>query len=107
MTNQAPASFSISAEMSPVCAPEAAVWQSWPPIATTDPRARVANDATSVAGGQINRSALPASGSDTAMIACSSAADADSPFIFQLPAISGRPLRAAMVSPVNNWQCRG
>ena len=61
MTALAPASASISAEMSPVKAPDASAWQSWPPIATSEPRAAAANAASSVAGGQTIRSALPAS----------------------------------------------
>ena len=56
----APASASISAERSPVWAPEAFGWQSWAPTASFVPRALSAKPAISVAGGQTSRSALPA-----------------------------------------------
>src|SRR5262245_24661349 len=86
----APASLSISAEMSPVKAPEASAWQSCAPIATGELRARVAKPAISVAGGQIRRSMRVASGPAPSMMAANSVADCCRPFIFQLPAISGR-----------------
>ena len=97
ITAQAPASASISAAISPVWAPEAAAWQSWPPIPTGPPRAISANRATSVAGGQTISSALPASAAAPATIFSSSATEAASPFIFQLPATSGRTAPSAMV----------
>ncbi len=57
----APASPSISAERSPVWAPEALGWQSWAPTASVlEPRALSANAAIRVAGGQTSRSALAA-----------------------------------------------
>src|SRR5262245_58312224 len=86
----APASLSISAEMSPVKAPEASAWQSCAPIATGELRARVAKPAMSVAGGQTRRSMRVASAPAPSMMALSSVADCCRPFIFQLPAISGR-----------------
>jgi hypothetical protein len=58
-------------------------------MATRDPLAAAANDAMSVAGGHTITStldSLPA----PAMILSSSPAEARSPFIFQLPATSGR-----------------
>jgi hypothetical protein len=42
MTALAPASFSISAPMSPVWWPENSVWQSCPPMATRPPAIRAA-----------------------------------------------------------------
>src|SRR6185437_2501 len=87
----APASASISAERSPVWAPDALGWQSWAPIARAfAPCALSANAATSVAGGQTSKSALAATPEAPASIASSSAKEALRPFIFQLPAISGR-----------------
>ena len=56
----APASASISAERSPVWAPEAFGWQSWAPTASFEPSALSAKPAIRVAGGQTSRSALPA-----------------------------------------------
>src|SRR5579863_432372 len=91
MTALAPASASISAERSPVWAPEDLGWQSWAPIARPlAPRALSANAATSVAGGQTSRSALAVTRAAPASMASSSAEEALRPFIFQLPAISGR-----------------
>ena len=52
------ASASISAEMSPVKAPDGSAWQSWPPIAILEPARPSAKVMTSVAGGQIIRSTL-------------------------------------------------
>ena len=90
MTALAPASLSISAETSPVNAPEGSAWQSWAPIATRDPRARAAKSASKVAGGQTRISIPGGRPGAAAMIRSSSAAAALSPFIFQFPAISGR-----------------
>src|ERR1700682_3911408 len=91
MTALAPASASISAERSPVWAPDALGWQSCAPIARVfEPRALSARAAISVAGGQTRRSALTATSGAPASIASNSAAEALRPFIFQLPAISGR-----------------
>src|SRR5246127_5408586 len=91
MTALAPASASISAERSPVCAPDALGWQSCAPIASDfAPFALSANAATSVAGGQTRRSHLAARLAAPAIIAPSSDVEAFSPFIFQLPAMSGR-----------------
>ena len=80
MTKPAPASASIAAEIHPVCAPEAALWQSWPPIRTLPLPATTAAP-TSVDGGATHRS------SRAAAIAAISQIDAASPFIFQLPTI--------------------
>src|ERR1700722_12964540 len=91
MTALAPASASISAEISPVWAPDALGGQSCPPIARVfDPRAFSANVAISVAGGQTSRSALAATCDAPASMASNSAREALRPFIFQLPATSGR-----------------
>src|ERR1700692_2500170 len=86
----APASPSISAEISPVWAPDALGCQSWAPTATFDPRAFSAKAAISVAGGQTSRSAAAATPGAPASMASNSAMEAFRPFIFQLPAISGR-----------------
>ncbi len=48
--------------------------------------------AISVAGGQTSRSAFPATLEAPATMASNSAIEARKPFIFQLPAISGRML---------------
>src|ERR1019366_2630451 len=91
MTALAPASASISAAISPVLAPDALGWQSCPPIARVfEPRAFSAKAAISVAGGQTSRSALAATAEAPASMASNSAEEALRPFIFQLPAISGR-----------------
>ena len=91
MTCEAPASFSISAEMSPVCAPLSCQWQSWPPLLTgVRDRISDARD-SSVAGTQ---SSASVSASRPLMKPCpidiSSFSEALVPFIFQLPATSGR-----------------
>ena len=86
----APASFSISAERSPVWAPEALGWQSCAPTATPLPLAFSAKLEIKVAGGQTSKSALPAKAPAPANIASNSAMEALMPFIFQLPAIRGR-----------------
>src|ERR1700759_76390 len=87
----APASASISAERSPVWAPDALGWQSCAPTITLfTPGAFAANAAIRVAGGQTSRSALAATPAAPAHIASNSAMEALRPFIFQLPAISGR-----------------
>src|SRR5882757_8662238 len=86
----APASPSISAEISPVWAPDALGWQSCAPTATFEPCAFSAKAAISVAGGQTSRSALAATPGAPASMASNSAMEAFRPFIFQLPAISGR-----------------
>jgi hypothetical protein len=76
----------MAAEMSPVCAPLALAWQSWPPSIICVPPSLRASNASCVAGGQINRSQpRPEADSNGSTIA---AACPDSPFIFQLPAIS-------------------
>src|SRR6266581_2447533 len=87
----APASASISAEMSPVWAPDALGWQSCAPTATVfEPPAFSVKAAISVAGGQTSRSALSAISEAPASMASNSPMEAFRPFIFQLPAISGR-----------------
>src|SRR4051794_31726901 len=91
MTALAPASLSISAEMSPVWAPEALGCQSCAPIASVlEPRALSAKAAITVAGGQTSRSALAATAGEPDCMASNSATEAFRPFIFQLPAIKGR-----------------
>src|SRR3954447_8912156 len=84
--------------MSPVKAPEASAWQSCAPIATGELRARVAKPAMSVAGGQTRMSMRVASAPPPSMMAASSVADCCRPFIFQLPAMSGRSA-LAMLDP--------
>src|SRR3981189_3071678 len=90
MTALAPASASISAEMSPVCAPDDFGWQSCAPTATAEPWALSAKAVIRVAGGQTSRSALAATSGAPASMASNSPCEAFRPFIFQLPAISGR-----------------
>src|SRR5580658_9028005 len=102
MTAVAPASASISAEISPVWAPEALGWQSCAPTAKAfecETRAVSAKAAISVAGGQTRRSALPATAGAPASMASNSAIEAFRPFIFQLPAISGRMASVISGSP--------
>src|SRR5262245_55884497 len=89
MTALAPASLSISAERSPVKAPAGSARQSWAPIRTGLPAAAAANSATSVAGGHTRTSTAESSRAAWA-IRASSATEARRPFIFQLPATSGR-----------------
>src|SRR5215471_3631530 len=87
----APASASISAEISPVWAPERLGWQSCAPTANDlAPLALAAKAETKVAGGQTRRSALAITPLLPASIASNSPMEAERPFIFQLPAISGR-----------------
>src|SRR5450755_1642935 len=87
----APASASISAERSPVLAPDALGWQSCAPTASVfESRALSAKAAIKVAGGQTKRSALAATSDAPASMASNSAEEDRWPFIFQLPAISGR-----------------
>src|SRR5213075_2676901 len=88
---RAPASASISAEMSPVLAPDTLGWQSCAPTAIVfEPRALSAKPAIRVAGGQTRRSALAARSEAPANMASNSTNEDFRPFIFQLPAISGR-----------------
>ena len=96
MTWLAPASFSISADTSPVWAPLALAWQFWPPTRSPLPRAASAIAATSVDGGQTSnsRSLQPACFTPAATSLTSARASARRPFIFQFPAISGRLVRA-------------
>src|SRR5882757_6630224 len=100
MTALAPASASISAARSPVWAPEALGWQSCAPTANPEPVALPAKPAISVAGGQTSRSAFPASAAAPASMVSNSAKEAFRPFIFQLPAISGR--MASVMSDLAN-----
>ena len=88
----APASLSISADKSPVNAPEGSAWQSCAPIRTAEPATAAANSAMRVAGGHSIRSTAPSSFAPW-MIRLSSAAEERRPFIFQLPATSGRRAR--------------
>src|SRR6185436_9256146 len=68
-------------------------------MATVEPSAAAAKDATSVAGGQIMRSTLRGRSPAPRMIVPSTSAEALSPFIFQLPATSGRR-PCDMVTPI-------
>src|SRR3954469_15130821 len=102
MTAAAPASLSISAAISPVWAPDAFAWQSWPPKVSFEPFEAQANCASRVAGGQTIRSALSASLSAPALMPLNSAIEDDSPFIFQLPATSGRTVAAIRHSPLHH-----
>src|ERR1700741_3613322 len=86
MMAAAPASASISAEILPVWAPEALGWQSCAPTAM----ALAAKAETRFVGGQTSRSALAITLPLPASIASNSPMEAFRPFIFQLPAISGR-----------------
>src|ERR1700731_3788920 len=98
----APASARISAERSPVWAPEALGWQSCAPIARIfecDPRALSAKAAISVAGGQTSKSAFPATPGALESMASNSAIEAFRPFIFRFPAISGRMASVISESP--------
>src|SRR3981081_3334800 len=97
----APASPSISAEISPVWAPDALGWQSCAPTATFEPCAFSAKAAISVAGGQTRRAALAATPGAPASHASNSAMEAFRPFIFQLPAISGRMASVMVGFPGN------
>src|ERR1700722_3490096 len=91
MTARAPASARISAEMSPVWAPDGLGCQSWPPIMSPfEPANFAANAAISVAGGQTRRSAFAVTLEAPASMASNSAMEDRRPFIFQLPAIRGR-----------------
>src|SRR5262249_40778284 len=89
MTALAPASASISAERSPVNAPDACAWQSCAPVPPALRRAARANSAMRVAGGHTRISTAASSRAPAAILA-NSAAEAELPFIFQLPATSGR-----------------
>src|SRR3979411_1012723 len=99
MTAEAPASLSISAEMSPVKAPDASARQSWPPIASALPPARAAQAALNVAGGHTMRSRLGGSRGAGARMRARPARWVVSPFIFQLPATSGRRAVAIILPP--------
>src|SRR5260370_30179432 len=91
MTARAPASASISAEISPVWAPDGFGWQSCAPTPKPpDVGTFSAKAAISVAGGQTRRSALAATADAPASMASNSPREDFRPFIFQLPAISGR-----------------
>src|ERR1700676_2987470 len=109
----APASASISAEISPVLAPDALGWQSCAPtLRVFEPRARSAKAAIRVAGGQTKRSALAATSGAPASMASNSPNEAFRPFIFQLPAISGRMASVISGFPANRVhhalaECRG
>jgi len=101
MTKEAPTSFNISAEMSPVCAPNGLSWQDCPPIATGVRAQHAAAAAIKVAGGQISRSLVDAAPSFTiAHIAEISARALLRPCIFQLPATSGRGIVVMSLSYV-------
>src|SRR5215208_7496437 len=59
-------------------------------MVTSDPRASATKLAISVAGGQTSKSVWVTRSRDPSMIRLSSAAERCQPFIFQLPAMSGR-----------------
>src|SRR3954453_16704751 len=59
-------------------------------MATWEPRAKAAKARTSVAGGHTIRSVRVTRSGEPSMILVSSAAEPFRPFIFQLPAMSGR-----------------
>jgi hypothetical protein len=97
------ASFSISAEIQPVWAPLSLVWQSSPP-ARTGVRDKIsAACASSVAGTQTSASVSASSPLMKPLpIILSSLSEALVPFIFQLPATSGRiPGVMGFASPGN------
>lgn len=94
----APASASIPAEMQPVNAPRSPSWQSCPPIGR--PGWRAAARSISVKGGKMATSTSSRAFA-AAAIPSSSTKLSRSPFIFQLPAISG--LR--MLFPSNSCSC--
>src|SRR5262245_47966894 len=74
----------------PVWAPDGAGWQSWPPVTMPLEAASRVSGASSVAGGQmatVQRGGAPAVRSPASF--STSPSEAASPFIFQLPAISG------------------
>src|SRR5437016_1798591 len=101
MTWVQPASASISGLISPVNAPFAAAWQSWPPRAMPLPAIRPPTVVSRVAGGQ-TRSSQPGPPAPAATIRCTRARanatlSSRSPFIFQLPATSF--VRTAMLRP--------
>src|SRR5262245_16222001 len=81
--------------MSPVWAPLLAQWQSWAPRSTGLPAMARATDVSKVAGGQIRTSfrsvaVLASVRTQAATSAACLTPSAIRPFIFQLPAISGR-----------------
>src|SRR5664279_4751642 len=67
-------------------------------MVTAEPRAALTKFAIRVAGGHTIKSAVPASAAAPLMILDSSAVEAASPFIFQLPATSGRGVAAMLWS---------
>ena len=90
ITALAPASASISAEMSPVWGPWSSGWQSWAPSRTVLPDSITAVWKSSVAGGQIKISVSgrgPSARRSSSDL--TSARFALKPCIFQLPATSG------------------
>src|SRR5258708_14586521 len=100
MTARAPASASISAEISPVWAPDGFGWQSCAPtLKPPDVGTFSAKAAISVAGGQTRRSALAATADAPASMASNSPSEDFRPFIFQLPAMSGRTVSAILGFP--------
>jgi hypothetical protein len=104
MTPEQPASLSISAEMSPVWAPLASLWQSWPPsLMGLDATSRTIG-AISVAGGQIMTSQRTRAPDSISISRSTSSSDAMVPFIFQFPATSGRGPRSAMLA--TPWKIR-
>jgi hypothetical protein len=98
MTEQAPASLSICALMSPVNAPQTAAWQSCPPMPIRPAAVRTARE-ISVAGVQIKTSASGRVSVTEAAIASISPSCELSPFIFQFPAINGRTLALILSAP--------
>src|ERR1700746_328274 len=89
MTALAPARLTIWAERSPVTVPLGSACQSCAPISTGAPFAAAAKRTSNVAGGHIIRSTA-ASLRAPSTIRLNSATEDRRPFIFQLPATSGR-----------------
>src|SRR4030095_5821662 len=84
------------AATSPVWAPFALAWQFWPPTSTPLPLAALPTARPRVGGGQIStsRSLQPACFTPSATPVAKARPSARRPFIFQLPAMSGRLVRA-------------
>ena len=101
ITMDAPASFSISAEMSPVWAPEAAAWQSCPPTLILPPFITALARRRMVAGGQTSTSHFSFTPFSMAPRRRGSRRAAVVPFIFQFPATRGRIAVSDIIIPFN------
>src|SRR5208283_4578261 len=89
MTCVQPASTSIAAEMSPVCAPSLSQCISWADTATFDPSAASAAAANAVKGGATTTSQCTACAATGLIISMKCTASATVLYIFQFPAITG------------------